>query len=322
MIPGRREILPGTITGLINRGKVKIAFIHREAIDTEKWDQVIAESPAETIYPYSWYLDAVASNWSALVAGDYRFIMPVVWKKKTGMKYVYQPFHTQQLGVFSREYVEPQIIREMLAIIYKKFRFAGINFNVKNLVGEEDPFTVDDKSNYILELNRDYDEHYKSFSSNAKRNIRQSAEFKEVVEMDVPTEELVKLKKANDVIQRSEEDYARLQKLLEILIARGEGSVYAIRTGTEVIAAAFFAHSRTRAIYMVSASGKTGKEHRSMFRIVDAFIREYAGSGKILDFEGSNIPSVARFFAGFGAQPEIYQGISFSRLPATFNKLR
>ena len=299
-----------------------LRFINRKVIDTEKWDQVIAESPAETIYPYSWYLDAVASNWSALVADDYRFIMPVVWKKKAGMKYVYQPFHTQQLGVFSREYVDPQIIREMLAIIFKKFRFAGINFNAKNLVGEEKPFMVDDKSNYIMELNRDYDQHYKSFSSNAKRNIRQSAEFKEEVEKDVEAEELVKLKKANDVIQRSEEDYLRLQKLLETLITRGAGSVYAIRTGTELTAAAFFALSRTRAIYLVSASGNTGKEHRSMFRIVDAFIREYAGSGKILDFEGSNIPSVARFFGGFGAQAEIYQSVSFSRLPATLNKLR
>ena len=299
-----------------------LRFINRKVIDTEKWDQVIAESPAETIYPYSWYLDAVASNWSALVADDYRFIMPVVWKKKAGLKYVYQPFHTQQLGVFSREYVDPQIIREMLAIIFKKFRFAGINFNAKNLVGEEKPFMVDDKSNYIMELNRDYDQHYESFSSNVKRNIRQSAEFKEEVEKDVQAEELVKLKKANDVIQRSEEDYLRLQKLLETLITRGAGSVYAIRTGTELAAAAFFAHSRTRTIYLVSASGNTGKEHRSMFRIVDAFIREYAGSGKILDFEGSNIPSVARFFGGFGAQAEIYQRVSFSRLPATLNKLR
>lgn len=301
---------------------MKIAYIHRGDIDTEKWNRVIAESPAETIYPYSWYLDAVAENWSALVTEDYRFIMPVVWKKKAGIKYLYQPFHTQQLGVFSREYVDPDIIREMLGILYRKFRFAGVNFNAKNLVGEEPPFQVVDKSNYVLTLNRDYDQHYKSFSSNTKRNIRQSDEFREVVEKNVPVEELVNLKKACDVIRRTEADYMRMQKLLETLRARGAGSVYAVLDGREVTAAAFFAFSRTRAIYLLSASGKAGKEHRSMFRIVDAFIREFAGSGKILDFEGSNIPSVARFFGGFGAQPEIYQGVSFSRLPFTLKKLR
>lgn len=302
--------------------KVKIRFIQRGDIDTEKWDEVIAQSPAETIYPYAWYLDTVAAKWSALVIEDYRFIMPLVWKKKAGLKYVYQPFYTQQLGVFSKEYVDPVIIKEMLAIIYKKFRFAGINFNVKNLVGEEDPFTVDDKSNYTLTLNKEYDQHFSSFSSNAKRNIKKALIYNESVKKDIPVEELVALKRANDVIQRSEEDYQWLNKLLETIRSRGAGSVYGIRSGTELTAAALFAFSRTRALYLVSASGKLGKEHRDMFKIVDAFIREHANSGIILDFEGSNIPSVARFFAGFGAQAEIYQGVSFSRLPASLNKLR
>ena len=297
-------------------------FLQRKQIDTGKWDDVIAHSPAENIYAYSWYLDQVADNWSALVLDDYRYIMPVVWKKRAGMKYIYQPFHTQQLGVFSKEYVEPQLIRDMLGILYKKFRFAGINFNSKNLVGEEEPYLVDDKSNYILPLDREYEQISRAYSSNAKRNIRQSAVYEEVVEKDIPVDKLIVLKRANDVIQRSEEDYMGLQTLLETLRSRDAGRAYGIRKGNEVTAAAFFAFSRTRAIYLVSASGKTGKENRSMFRIVDSFIREYAASGKILDFEGSNIPSVARFFAGFGAQPEIYQGVSFTRLPAPLHKLR
>ena len=86
---------------------MKIKFIPRKDIDEESWDQLIAESPAETIYPYAWYLDAVSEKWSALVVEDYRFVMPVVWKKKAGMKYIYQPFYTQQLGVHSRVYVDP-----------------------------------------------------------------------------------------------------------------------------------------------------------------------------------------------------------------------
>ncbi len=301
---------------------MKISYIHRDSIDVNRWDRVISGSPAETLYPYSWYLDAVAEKWSALVAGDYRFIMPVVWKKKAGLKYVYQPFYTQQLGVFSKEYVDPMIIKDMLSFIYKKFRFAGINFNARNLVGEEKPFTVVDKSNYILKLNKDYDQHFSSFTSNAKRNISKAMAYDEVVEKDAPVQDLVALKRANDVIQRSDEDYRWLNELLETIRSRGAGSVYAIRTGTELTAAAFFASSQTRLIYLVSASGKTGKEHRGMFRIVDQVIRRHAGSGKILDFEGSNIPSVARFFAGFGAQAEIYQGVSFSRLPAVLNRLR
>jgi len=301
---------------------MKIEFRKRKEIQAEKWDRLIAESPAETIYPYTWYLDEVSENWSALVVDDYRFVMPVVWKKKAGMKYIYQPFYTQQLGVFSKEYVEPELIRKMLKMLYKKFRFAGVNFNVKNLVGEESPFTVDDKSNYVITLNLDYNTHHKGFSNNAKRNIRKSIEFSDQIERGLPVEELVKLKKENDVIKRSEEDYQWMVKLFETIKQRDAGKIYAIRTGSEITAAAFFAFSKTRAIYLLSASSQKGKEQRGMFRIVDAFINDHAGSGVILDFEGSNIPSVARFFGGFGAQAEIYQGVSFNRLPATLTKLR
>jgi len=299
-----------------------IKLLRRKEIDLQKWDELIGHSTAETIYPYSWYLDTVSENWSALVVDDYSFVMPVVWKKKAGIKYIYQPFYTQQLGVFSREYVDPALIRDLLKILYKKFRFAGMNLNTKNLVGEEGPFSVDDKSNYVLPLDRDYEDHYESFSTNSKRNIKKSMEYSQELVKNLSVEELVNLKLENDVIRRSKEDYGRLNSLFETIIEHDSGKIYAMRMDRGITAAAFFAFSRRRAIYLLSASSPEGREHRGMFRIVDAFIRDHAGTGLILDFEGSNIPSVARFFGGFGAQPEVYQGVSFNRLPVTLRKLK
>ena len=299
-----------------------LKLLKRKEVDTGRWDELIAQSTAETIYPYTWYLDTVSENWSALVADDYRFVMPVVWKKKAGMKYIYQPFYTQQLGVFSREYVDPALIREMLKILYRKFRFAGMNLNVKNLVGEEKPFSVEDKSNYILPLDREYDAHYRTYTTNTKRNLKKSLEYSHELVKNLPVEELVKLKREHDVIRRSKEEYGWLLKVFDTIMQRDAGAIYAIKSDQKIEAAAFFAFSRSRAIYLLSVSSPEGKEHRGMFRIVDTFIRDHAGSDRILDFEGSNIPTVARFFAGFGAQAEIYPGVSFSRLPATLTKLR
>ena len=297
-------------------------LLKRKEIDDGLWDALIARSTAETIYPYSWYLDAVADNWSALVEDDYKFVMPVVWRKKAGIKYMYQPLYAQQLGVFSREYVDPLLIRQMLKILYRKFRFGGVNFNEKNLVGEEKPFKVYDKSNYVLGLDHDYETHYKAFSSNARRNIKKAMEAPGQLEKNLPVEELVKLKRENDVIKRSKEDYSWLKRLFETIEQRDAGTIYAIRNEDVISAAAFFAFSKNRAIYLLSASSALGKENRGMFRIVDTFIRDHAGSGLILDFEGSDIPSVARFFGGFGAQPETYQYVRFSRLPANLKMLR
>ena len=151
---------------------MKIEFIERKDIEIGRWDELISQSEAETLYPYSWYLDTVAARWSALIVDDYTFVMPMVWKQKYGLKYIYQPFYTQQLGVFSKEYVDPTLIRELLTLLYRKFRFGNLNFNTKNLVSEEEYISVYDKSNYVLDLNPDYQEIYGSFSTNAKRNIK------------------------------------------------------------------------------------------------------------------------------------------------------
>ena len=299
-----------------------IRYLHRNEIDTGKWDEVISSSQVETIYPYSWYLDASAANWSGLVVDDYRFIMPVVWKQKYGLKYLYQPFYTQQLGVFSKEYVDPVLIMELLVKLRKKFRFASINLNTRNLVGEEHPFTVYDKSNYVLSLGDPYEKIYTSFSTNTKRNIKRAREAGVDVTKDVSCAELVAFKRENDVIKRSEEEYRWLINLLDVIQKNSTGSVYAHVKDGILQAATFFGFSKTRGIYLVSASNAMGKADRSMFKLVDTFIHEHAGSGLLLDFEGSNIPNVARFFAGFGARPEIYQGVNFDRLPVFLNKLR
>ncbi len=297
-------------------------FLHRKEIDDQKWDEAIARSTAETLYPYSWYLDAAADNWSALVMDNYRFVMPLIWKKKYGIRYLYHPFYTQQLGVFSGEYVDPTLITTFLKLLVKKYRFAIINFNTKNLVGEEAPFTVDDKTNYVLDLQHDYEKLYAAFSTNAKRNVKKAYELNEVVEKNISIEELVDFKRGNDVIKRTKEEYQWLVNLLKTIKKSSSGSVYAAKNEGVICAAAFFGFSKSRAIYLVSASNSRGKEDRSMFKIVDAFIREHANSELILDFEGSNIPNVGRFFAGFGARPEIYQGVTFSRIPLFLTRLR
>ncbi len=297
-------------------------WLHRKQIDTERWDAVVSGSAAETIYPYSWYLDRVADHWSALVADDYRFIMPVVWRRKYGVRYIYQPLYTQQLGIFSKEYVDTTLIREMLMKLYGKFRFASMQFNTQNLVGEEDPFRVEDKTNYVLEMQPDYETLRSAFSTNARRNIKKADEINAVVDKEVAVEELVALKRDNDVIERSRKDYNWMKNLLDTIMEHRAGRIYGVRSGGKLCAAALFVFSRSRAIYMVSASGEQGKAERGMFRILDTFIREHAGSGLTLDFEGSGIPSVARFFAGFGATPKTYQEVTFSRVPFILHKIR
>ncbi|MEN8158242.1 MAG: hypothetical protein ABFS10_14915 [Bacteroidota bacterium] len=295
-----------------------ISFLHREEIDTRRWDEVISKSLAETLYPYSWYLDASAENWSALVVDDYRFIMPVVWKRKYGIRYIYQPLFCQQLGVFSQEVVDPLLAREFIETLMKRFRFGVFNFNMKNLVGEDESFQVYDRSNYVLPLKESYEALFASYSVNAKRNLKRAMDHTPGVDKNIGLDELITFKKKNDVTRKTEAQYQSMKRQFASVIENSKGAVYGVRDGEKLIAAAFMAFSRSRIIYLLSVSSGDGKEQRAMFRIVDEVIRSNANSLLTLDFEGSNIPSIARFFGGFGSRPEIYQSISYNRLPVPF----
>lgn len=298
---------------------MSIRILHRSEIETEKWNEVISSSPGEALYPYSWYLDAAAENWSALVLEDYRFIMPLVWKKKYGIRYLYQPVFCQQLGVLGKEEAVPEVVRTFIDEALKYFRFGTVNLNAGNKLEGDRRFEISGRNNHVLSLQPAYGELSSGYSENARRNLKRSPDSPEIVAKDIPLDELIAFKKKNDLTAKPEAAYQRMRSLFGSVMARNRGQIYGIREKGELAAATFIALSEGRIYYLLSVSSEQGKELRAMFRIVDALIHEHAGSGLILDFEGSNIPSIARFFEGFGATPEIYQSISFNNLPFPLN---
>ena len=74
-------------------------LIHSE-IDKIKWDACIDKARNGLIYGYSIYLDHMAKHWNGLVLNDYETVMPLIWNKKYGITYCYQPPFTQQFGLF------------------------------------------------------------------------------------------------------------------------------------------------------------------------------------------------------------------------------
>jgi len=63
---------------------------------------------------------------------------------------------------------------------------------------------------------------------------------------------------------------------------------------------------KDRFTYLIPVSNEQGKKDSAMFYLVDHLIRQTAGQDKILDFEGSSIHGVARFYRGFGAENQPY----------------
>jgi hypothetical protein len=81
----------------------------------------------------------------------------------------------------------------------------------------------------------------------------------------------------------------------------------------ELLAGALFVKYRSRLIYLFAAASAEGKRSSAPLLLLDYQIRRHAGTPDlILDFEGGMIPSIARFFANFGAAPVPYAALSFT----------
>jgi hypothetical protein len=295
-----------------------IRYVGRRYIDEEQWNRVITSSGFETIYPYTWYMDACADHWGAFVMPGYECIMPVAYRKKIGMRYTYQPVYCQQLGIYSAKRIDVEIARMFLHDMQKKFRMGDYALNEGNIIGEEKGFEVTDNMNYVLPLDADHATLRGNYNENCRRNLKRAAQYNLHVSGEVSIEEVIFLNKNSATTAQSDAQYTYNKSLFLKLSSLDMIQILGVREGNHLVAAAIFAFSEQRAHFLLSVSSEAGKEHRAMFLVVDEFIRMYAGKLPKLDFEGSNIPSIARFFRGFGAKPQVYQRISFQN---SVNKL-
>jgi len=288
-----------------------IRYLHRRQIDDQKWNRTISASRFETIYPYTWYMDACADQWAGYVMNDYECVMPVAFRLKIGLRYIYQPVYCQQLGVFSDRRVDTEITRMFLHEMKGKFRMGDYALNEGNIIGEEQGYEVADSMNYTLPMEEEYAVLLKNYSENCRRNLKKA--YREEIEFTdrVTLEEVIHLKKMSENIQRPEQHYRYVHSLFSKMAGADKMRIFGARMENHLLAAAVFGFSEKRVLYLLSASSERGKEKRAMFMVIDGFIQMHAGNGYVLDFEGSNIASVARFFRGFGAKPQVYQRISF-----------
>lgn len=294
-----------------------IKLLNRKEIDDQLWDHMVSGWRHETLYPYTWYLDLVAGDWSALVMDDYRCIMPVAWKKKLGIRYLYQPVSTQQLGVISRVDGDPgqEVMQTFIRMLPEYFFLGTYAFSRGNHVEPEPGFRLEERTNYELDLSPGYKQIRLGYNTNTERNLKKAERSGLLVTADIPPDEFLERRRRYDPFQRGDTFYRVVADLITGLLRHDRGKIYGIRKGEELIAAALIAYSRKRAVYLHSFSSAEGRQNRSMFRIVDQVIRMHAAKEMILDFEGSMVPSIARFFGGFGAKPTTYQRIRFNRFP-------
>ncbi|MGC3979176.1 MAG: hypothetical protein QM751_13690 [Paludibacteraceae bacterium] len=281
---------------------MQIFHLKHDKIDLEKWDNIISASKNSMIYANSWFLNVVSPDWEALVSDNYEYVMPLPVKKKLGIKYLVQPIIAKQLGIFSSGHIDALIVSRFIkSIPYYSYE---INLNEGNCAesGTKLP-------NLLLNLALSYDNLVKSFSVNTMRNIRKAGKCLLRIDWEL---------NLNDFLHFyfEEERYYLLpdKKITTTLIktALEHNNIQLIGAKTldgRLIAVLGLLTSTNRLIYLLASSNKEGKNKSAMFFLVNEVIRKNANTDVVLDFEGSKIDGIARFYKGFGAKPISYFSI-------------
>ncbi|HZF99790.1 MAG TPA: hypothetical protein VEY71_02260, partial [Chitinophagales bacterium] len=136
-------------------------------ISHEKWNRCVDASTHPLPYAYGWFLNAASPGWNALVENDYESVLPLTHRKKFGIRYLHQPYFTQQLGIFSKHDLTRETARSFANALVEEARLIEINFNYGNgLVGTlQLPRTKwEQRLTHHLDLNQPYDALVKGYS--------------------------------------------------------------------------------------------------------------------------------------------------------------
>jgi len=295
-----------------------IKYLRNSEINFKKWDFCIKNSVNVKVYAFSWYLDIVASNWDCIVYDDYKMVMPVVFKRQLGFfKKNYHPIFCQQLGPFSfsKELLRDEnIIESIFQTLIAQFSNYKISINhvvycnlIQSNYLQKNKVSFVERINLELDLSMKYDQLYKNFSSNTKRNLRPipNSSIKRIV--DVKYFISLYKKYLNDVINLNSSQYQIMYKLIISCMHKNIGVLQGLFDNkNNLLGAIFVIHAFKRHILLFNFSNTKYYRLSPMTHLINDYILTHASKSEVLDFEGSSLLGVKRFYKGFGATEKNY----------------
>lgn len=293
-----------------------IRFFKHSEIDKDRWNMTILKSLNTTIFADFDFLSISSPNWCALVEDDYKSVMPLPTRTKLSIKYIYTPFFSNRLGIFSPEPISATKVKDFFDAIPKQFR------QIDLILNRDNPCTlIEDKVigmvSHILELNKPYPFIARNYSQNTNRNIKSAQNQGLRYEENANIKNIIKLFKQNRGKQKNvhykDRDYVTLLKMAKHAQNQGFLESVGVTFEGKLIAGALFLRDSQRTWFWFSGRDNKHAEQKPMFFLLDEYIQRNAGQSLQLDFNGSMNENVARLYKGLGGQPYEYNMIYHTR---------
>jgi len=295
----------------------RIQILSSEKIDSSKWDQCVEYSKNPLIWANYYFLTKQCDQWSGLIIDNYETILPLPWREKFGIKYLYAPAFIQQLGFFGNLINLP--VNEIWECIIDFAKFGDLFFNYNNL-----EFLIDNsfhtKTNYVLDLNKSYCSIHSSYSHDLKKNLQKSEKKNLNYSNELGIEAAIDQFQAQyqqRFPQYKSINYSRLKSTCIEFSKNNKCITRSINIGSEkkVLAMAVLLKDQNRLYLLLNATSNAGRTLAANHYLIDRIIQEFSEEPLLLDFEGSERNGIKEFYKNFHPINQPYFHVRFNKLP-------
>lgn len=289
----------------------KIKIISHNSLDLKKWDKAILNSPFPLVFAQSFYLNATAPNWKALVLDNYKTVMPLTQASKLNIKYLHQPPFTSQLGIYGN--ATKKDIDDIEAVLRSNYKFIEIEQNAHAKFKKN----VKDKVTYVI----DYKKGYK-FNDNSKRNISKANKLNYKVSEVVDMESVIKLAKSKIIpwLQKEHKtSQAHCTLLLKLIAnafdAKALKCLVTVDENGAPQSLGYFIFNEFHAVFLKGMSFNKKDSNGSMHLLMQYAIKHFENKVSLFDFGGGAAAGIATFYKGLGGRELKYQMLKINQLP-------
>ena len=283
-----------------------IRVINADKIDPAKWDYCVTSSPNGNIYGLYSSLNAGCKSWKGIIYGDYEAVLALPIKKKFMLSYSWHPQFMGPLGIYGKV-LTPEITDGFFKAVLSNSWWIRMYYFQKT---DATKCSFIPRVHQMLDVeNLSIETVRKLYNENTRRNIKKTQQFQFEIKPDTDINSFIgffKKNKGEEIDTLKESSYVQLSKLMKLWLGKGNGYIRSGYVNNELHAMAYFILWNGVLTYYKGFSTEAGKKNGSMHFLLDREIESNLARIHKVDFGGSNVESVARFYKGFGGADETY----------------